>query len=157
MGPSPSSRRAGIEISGNSKNGSPALVALLAEGGDRNTSGVSAVVDWFVALLAEGGDRNTTPSGKSVDAKVALLAEGGDRNLQRLVPVTHSLESPSSRRAGIEIAYGSAFWAGHSVALLAEGGDRNSRSIGIISDAQLSPSSRRAGIEIGYTAGAADR
>ena len=67
-------------------------VALLAEGVDRNTSGVSAVVDWFrspssrrawiemtairwvmswkrVALLAEGVDRNTTPSGKSVDAK----------------------------------------------------------------------------------------
>ena len=34
---SPSSRRAWIEISGNSKNGSPALVALLAEGVDRNT------------------------------------------------------------------------------------------------------------------------
>ena len=79
------------------------IVALLAEGVDRNYAGMmenhgtgrspSSRRAWIeiahaaalwpmvaVALLAEGVDRNTTPSGKSVDAKVALLAEGVDRN-----------------------------------------------------------------------------
>ena len=79
--PSPSSRRAWIEI-----------------------------CDWFdcgfvhpVALLAEGVDRNIVVTESAAVLPVALLAEGVDRN-----PATGSHRrtgraSPSSRRAWIEI------------------------------------------------------
>ena len=79
---SPSSRRAWIEIA---RGGAPAalpLVALLAEGVDRN--------HWYNALDAEG-------------AKVALLAEGVDRNADRAGERDRRVGSPSSRRAWIEI------------------------------------------------------
>ena len=79
-------------------------VALLAEGVDRNTSGVSAVVDWFVALLAEGVDRNLNSLNIAPGSKVALLAEGVDRNLWENVKFDPDDLSPSSRRAWIEIS-----------------------------------------------------
>ena len=58
------------------------LVALLAEGVDRNRTSLSLPPVAEVALLAEGVDRNwlwaldNAPTGS-----VALLAEGVDRNL----------------------------------------------------------------------------
>ncbi len=55
---SPSSRRAWIEISRTSCGASPALVALLAEGVDRNSDLLHQDQPEQVALLAEGVDRN---------------------------------------------------------------------------------------------------
>ena len=79
---SPSSRRAWIEISRRSRSGSRSLVALLAEGVDRNTPAKPfAMLVLTVALLAEGVDRNET-TGLNCDTDEM---------------------SPSSRRAWIEI------------------------------------------------------
>ena len=59
----------------------PLVVALLAEGVDRNFCGRKHPV-WRheVALLAEGVDRNPERKLDIKEAKVALLAEGVDRN-----------------------------------------------------------------------------
>ena len=81
-----------------------ALVALLAEGVDRNGQiGDGLDVGDQVALLAEGVDRNTTIAADILAALVALLAEGVDRNqhIRNAKPCGHT--SPSSRRAWIEI------------------------------------------------------
>ena len=100
---SPSSRRAWIEIARPAPRAAGSEVALLAEGVDRNISGVSSASAKSVALLAEGVDRN-----------LALLAS------------FLGLMSPSSRRAWIEISCGSRCGpGGNTVALLAEGVDRN--------------------------------
>ena len=57
------------------------LVALLAEGGDRNAFSAGVHRPFPVALLAEGGDRNTRAAALlGLGFMVALLAEGGDRN-----------------------------------------------------------------------------
>ena len=56
-----------------------------------------------VALLAEGGDRNLAAACRSSGGRVALLAEGGDRNSSSSPPSARRSQSPSSRRAGIEI------------------------------------------------------
>ena len=74
---------------------------------DRNYPFAVVVYSSFVALLAEGVDRNLPfffPLALYVN--VALLAEGVDRNddLSRVVAVI--VQSPSSRRAWIEIAAG---------------------------------------------------
>ena len=79
-----------------------------------------------VALLAEGVDRNPATFGGLIDESVALLAEGVDRNPNAPYPVVWKEESPSSRRAWIEIIY-----------FQAKNGEE-----------QKSPSSRRAWIEI---------
>ena len=56
---SPSSRRAWIEIAALGGIGVPTLVALLAEGVDRNYEMMqNDELDKMVALLAEGVDRN---------------------------------------------------------------------------------------------------
>ena len=55
---SPSSRRAWIEMSVCRCDNLPRLVALLAEGVDRNVFVVKIVLRSDVALLAEGVDRN---------------------------------------------------------------------------------------------------
>ena len=55
---SPSSRRAWIEIGTTPATATPACVALLAEGVDRNVSPPSKVPIRDVALLAEGVDRH---------------------------------------------------------------------------------------------------
>ena len=57
-----------------------------------------------VALLAEGVDRNRKPARPLYGLTVALLAEGVDRNLLPLGHLGEPVESPSSRRAWIEIA-----------------------------------------------------
>ena len=57
----------------------------------------------MVALLAEGVDRNWCDPMREIVDYVALLAEGVDRNVRccwSRKPVT---QSPSSRRAWIEI------------------------------------------------------
>ena len=56
---SPSSRRAWIEIINKIELGQHVLVALLAEGVDRNSSGTNSSRSAGVALLAEGVDRNS--------------------------------------------------------------------------------------------------
>ena len=104
MGPSPSSRRAWIEILFCFYITPFRPVALLAEGVDRN-----AVVKQYeptlltVALLAEGVDRNMEDLAAVKGKSVALLAEGVDRNL-----------------IGLDVVLDPA-----NVALLAEGVDRN--------------------------------
>ena len=131
------------------------MVALLAEGVDRNTSLtgnpmaaqrspssrrawieilkriVHAIAKSIVALLAEGVDRNQKAlSQKRGKAHVALLAEGVDRNV--LV-----------RPVGLGPT---------AVALLAEGVDRNYDALKPYHLVHVSPSSRRAWIEIAHHA-----
>ena len=78
-----------------------------------------------VALLAEGVDRNgIVPSECSCDL-VALLAEGVDRNATSAPWRTKPAKSPSSRRAWIEMSLAMPWRAQPPVALLAEGVDRN--------------------------------
>ena len=79
----------------------------------------------MVALLAEGVDRNSAPRHARNAAPVALLAEGVDRNISMDVPQPLRLTSPSSRRAWIEIQVANLPSFGQLVALLAEGVDRN--------------------------------
>ena len=80
-------------------------VALLAEGVDRNLGkGSNLGRIYNVALLAEGVDRNGWDyNGNSNDEDVALLAEGVDRNCKGVCMERVIEESPSSRRAWIEI------------------------------------------------------
>mgnify|MGYP001363591648 CR=1 FL=1 len=101
---SPSSRRAWIEIAGDLFQLPRLVVALLAEGVDRNSDYTAALNDC---------------------AGVALLAEGVDRNWTSFLTGRRPHESPSSRRAWIEITMLSSGAAGRRVALLAEGVDRN--------------------------------
>ena len=57
------------------------LVALLAEGVDRNKSSHETLTRMTrVALLAEGVDRNAQADCNHPRGQVALLAEGVDRN-----------------------------------------------------------------------------
>ena len=86
------------------------LVALLAEGVDRNYLGDKLYrVTRTVALLAEGVDRNKIKSSAGSAQTVALLAEGVDRNCQKPERCRLEVVSPSSRRAWIEIDYAPAF------------------------------------------------
>ena len=103
---SPSSRRAWIEIWAWRNCSNSLIVALLAEGVDRNVMPCGWDRVALVALLAEGVDRNVMPCGWDRVALVALLAEGVDRNtVISPSPVMDTL-SPSSRRAWIEIVCG---------------------------------------------------
>ncbi len=79
----------------------------------------------MVALLAEGVDRNRTPTGTVTSAPVALLAEGVDRNRPPQHFTRPRKRSPSLRRAWIEIRLLLPLCAGAFVALLTEGVDRN--------------------------------
>ena len=60
---------------------------------------------------------------------VALLAEGVDRNIHRQLATGRPLQSPSSRRAWIEITSETKSARSGGVALLAEGVDRNENII----------------------------
>ena len=148
---SPSSRRAWIEIIQAVLRVGSALVALLAEGVDRNWKSWTRFITrctspssrraWIeigkagrdlsraaVALLAEGVDRNSPMNSfQCCQSKVALLAEGVDRNI--------------AGAKGKPSAY---------VALLAEGVDRNLPHRTAMAESKASPSSRRAWIEIGW-------
>ena len=101
---SPSSRRAWIEIEKLTGANYAILVALLAEGVDRN-------FNLYVCCHAS----HVSPSSRRAwieilcDAthqiffRVALLAEGVDRNNKNSILRIITNESPSSRRAWIEI------------------------------------------------------
>ena len=126
---SPSSRRAWIEIQRDIRPAGLGRVALLAEGVDRNYCSSQWVrLSHEVALLAEGVDSNWPWPIESVVHCVALLAEGVDRNRLTVFFVVASVQSPSSRRAWIEIRAAEASATVSYVALLAEGVDRNGRS-----------------------------
>ena len=79
---------------------------------------------------------------------VALLAEGVDRNTTLFRLGNRKVESPSSRRAWIEIYHVNHPPIHHLVALLAEGVDRNQKHGLMNVNSPSSPSSRRAWIEI---------
>ena len=102
-------------------------VALLAEGVDRNHPAAGKVINRRVALLAEGVDRNRLYCWFSRRSSyVALLAEGVDRNSSIAYLEQCLAQSPSSRRAWIEMSRSSVSTPSLSaVALLAEGVDRN--------------------------------
>ena len=105
-----------------------------------------------VALLAEGVDRNSLCFAVvCYCAGVALLAEGVDRNKGRPPPIHQVAQSPSSRRAWIEIQKVLKNTAMLSVALLAEGVDRNDQMQPLARWVMTSPSSRRAWIEMIWT------
>ena len=102
---SPSSRRAWIEIESTRFLSTSKMVALLAEGVDRNvpTEYIHNIRE-YVALLAEGVDRNIAPgkystagsrSPSSRRAWIEITTKWGPR--------LRSIASPSSRRAWIEI------------------------------------------------------
>ena len=102
-----------------------------------------------VALLAEGVDRNSLYVIVLVTSPfVALLAEGVDRNQLGFGHRLLLVQSPSSRRAWIEIEHPAHPGGGSAVALLAEGVDRNNNKYQNQKAGQKSPSSRRAWIEI---------
>ena len=70
------------------------LVALLAEGVDRNHTVCRCRCLRGVALLAEGVDRNTSIHCGFHDFPVALLAEGVDRNTGRQPPILRAARRP---------------------------------------------------------------
>ena len=80
------------------------IVALLAEGVDRNFEVWTEWKNTKVALLAEGVDRNIPYFLTSSGEMVALLAEGVDRNDFWDDEGKVQPESPSSRRAWIEMS-----------------------------------------------------
>ena len=127
------------------------LVALLAEGVDRNIAACATKGQPFlVALLAEGVDRNDLLYCEQASRNcVALLAEGVDRNNSGFAIAQPPTTSPSSRRAWIEITSTRSHpIVRFRVALLAEGVDRNIHVPAQAPLVPLSPSSRRAWIEI---------
>ena len=127
---SPSSRRAWIEI----------RICIMMR------------IACLVALLAEGVDRNVLHcSAKAVFSYVALLAEGVDRNVKMTKTLVQLYVSPSSRRAWIEISPSTQEADTAYVALLAEGVDRNMPVASRRRVYTWSPSSRRAWIEIDKT------
>ena len=79
----------------------------------------------LVALLAEGVDRNIDLVAEPRGWRVALLAEGVDRNTLRTGSKSKSTRSPSSQRAWIEMTLAITSASLSGVALLAEGVDRN--------------------------------
>ena len=75
------------------KNERSVLVALLAEGVDRNLNVSIYVGGNDVALLAEGVDRNVDGTEYWLIDQVALLAEGVDRNWM----LEHRIQKRESR------------------------------------------------------------
>ena len=70
------------------------IVALLAEGVDRNYMAKSHLFNALVALLAEGVDRNILRQALLSPSAVALLAEGVDRNKRNVVGNGFTLRRP---------------------------------------------------------------
>mgnify|MGYP003355246640 CR=1 FL=1 len=98
---SPSSRRAWIEIQFINEHLTAEVVALLAEGVDRNLLLPGRQIVLFVALLAEGVDRNSMMVGSASSRPVALLAEGVDRNAETgVVRLCHAARHPPRRGYG---------------------------------------------------------
>ena len=123
---SPSTRRAWIEITLFSWVILPFDVALHPEGVDRNKiCSVHRGTNITVALHPEGVDRNINSSIRAVYSGVALHPEGVDRNRKKSLWINAGYESPSTRRAWIEIQTFTTFRLTPSVALHPEGVDRN--------------------------------
>ena len=80
------------------------LVALPAEGVDRNIICKERTYYREVALPAEGVDRNLLLLRRLASGRVALPAEGVDRNYIVREVLCLRRKSPSPRRAWIEIA-----------------------------------------------------
>ena len=95
---------------------------------DRNSLHTRFLASLTVALLAEGVDRNQCSVMGLPHLQVALLAEGVDRNMSSDEIDYLMSQSPSSRRAWIEIRMAVDRDMVDAVALLAEGVDRNSSS-----------------------------
>ena len=147
--PSPSPRRAWIEIFDMVGQRVPARVALPTEGVDRNQPVFSEVsgfsrspsprrawieISWnldngsfrSVALPTEGVDRNMLIQHLHDTPPVALPTEGVDRNSRPTSAAATISPSPSPRRAWIEIFSGTMAPAcAVRVALPTEGVDRN--------------------------------
>ena len=70
------------------------LVALLAEGVDRNCAILALQALKGVALLAEGVDRNWMLEHRIQKREVALLAEGVDRNSSLMLMVAYCAGRP---------------------------------------------------------------
>ena len=84
----------------------------------------------LVALLAEGVGRNLYGYYQTKDLKeVALLAEGVGRNRHGFPDDNRDWESPSSRRAWVEIGRDADDRRLQLVALLAEGVGRNGNKL----------------------------
>ena len=77
-----------------------AIVALLAEGVDRNAATLAVTAATGVALLAEGVDRNNTEPTASREPYVALLAEGVDRNIDGASSMMPRVRRPPRRGRG---------------------------------------------------------
>ena len=106
-----------------------------------------------VALLAEGVGRNCGSGQPLGDVRESPSSR---RAWVEIRPVFISLslvESPSSRRAWVEIAQKVCRPFGQFVALLAEGVGRNMNSCRTASRVSPSPSSRRAWVEMTTLAG----
>ena len=125
--PSPSARRAWIEIHVHTKVSHQIFVALRTEGVDRNS--------------------RTSQQGCTVFT-VALRTEGVDRNSNSLPPSRLLTPSPSARRAWIEMCCFLVSRNCIEVALRTEGVDRNFALLCVMCSLQMSPSARRAWIEI---------
>ena len=101
-------------------------VALHPEGVDRNGKAVVlAHLPREVALHPEGVDRNMKNVENTWNAIVALHPEGVDRNAFDRTKLHNQEESPSTRRAWIEILFDEGIYNAFGVALHPEGVDRN--------------------------------
>ena len=83
----------------------------------------------MVALHPEGVDRNLSEDGVYNLVAVALHPEGVDRNRRSDAKYSWTLESPSTRRAWIEIQLSTGLPQKQKVALHPEGVDRNTLSL----------------------------
>ena len=146
---SPSSRRAWIEMLLKDVPSDPIQSPSSRRAWIEIPSDPGKIFPQEVALLAEGVDRNMTKKRICIGfRKVALLAEGVDRNSGSCTSSLVFKQSPSSRRAWIEIQLRVLTSTSKVVALLAEGVDRNIVSLRRGALMIWSPSSRRAWIEI---------
>ena len=76
---------------------------------------------------------------RNLQEMVDLLAEGVDRNCKKIMSLTTSVPSPSSRRAWIEINMTDLLHLPRRVALLAEGVDRNTSAEARLTDRKSRP------------------
>ena len=150
---SPSTRRAWIEIKQHCIYFTGYSVALHPEGVDRNNRALMFRKVDAVALHPEGVDRNMISGRRKNILKVALHPEGVDRNVCTRELTTHSLMSPSTRRAWIEIYPACKAFSTSLVALHPEGVDRNITWNADCTSGISSPSTRRAWIEISHLSG----
>ena len=135
---SPSSRRAWIEISGGHPGCCGSLVALLAEGVDRNCVVVAVVPTVQRSPSSRRAWIEITEFGSARKSNRSPSSRRAWIEISKLPLRSSNFVSPSSRRAWIEITPTRLPWPTVTVALLAEGVDRNS-----FLRARITPSRRR--------------